>query len=88
MIVNTKFAISLEEARYLRNNNITKEIVCLQGFSNANEYLYCSENNIRPVIHDLSQINIIEETLLENNIKEQPELWLWSHKRWKLKKED
>lgn len=26
--------------------------------------------------------------LLENNIKEQPELWLWSHKRWKLKKED
>jgi KDO2-lipid IV(A) lauroyltransferase len=25
--------------------------------------------------------------LLEDNIKEQPELWLWSHKRWKLKKE-
>ncbi len=25
--------------------------------------------------------------LLEANIKEQPELWLWSHKRWKLKKE-
>lgn len=25
--------------------------------------------------------------LLEENIKEQPELWLWSHKRWKLKKE-
>jgi|TARA_B100000795_G_C22793061_1_gene437881 KDO2-lipid IV(A) lauroyltransferase len=24
--------------------------------------------------------------LLEENIKEQPELWLWSHKRWKLKK--
>lgn len=26
--------------------------------------------------------------LLEDNIKLQPELWLWSHKRWKLKKED
>jgi len=25
--------------------------------------------------------------LLEENIREQPELWLWSHKRWKLKKE-
>lgn len=25
--------------------------------------------------------------LLEANIKDQPELWLWSHKRWKLKKE-
>lgn len=25
--------------------------------------------------------------LLEENIKRQPELWLWSHKRWKLKKE-
>lgn len=26
--------------------------------------------------------------LLEANIKECPELWLWSHRRWKLKKED
>lgn len=26
--------------------------------------------------------------LLEGNIKAQPELWLWSHKRWKLKKEN
>lgn len=25
--------------------------------------------------------------LLEDNIKAQPELWLWSHKRWKLKPE-
>lgn len=25
--------------------------------------------------------------LLEENIKEQPELWLWSHKRWKLNKD-
>ena len=64
------FAVAtIQEAKYLRNNNITKEIVCLQGFSNASEYLYCSENNIRPVIHDLSQIYIIEETLLENKIK-------------------
>lgn len=26
--------------------------------------------------------------LLEENIKEQPELWLWSHRRWKLTKEE
>ena len=60
---------TMEEARYLRDNNVNKEIVCLQGFSNKNEYEYCSENNIKPVVHDLSQISIIEDTLLENNIR-------------------
>ena len=25
---------------------------------------------------------------LEKMIKNQPELWLWTHKRWKFKKED
>ena len=24
---------------------------------------------------------------LEENIKKQPELWLWSHRRWKRKRE-
>ena len=67
------FAVAtIEEATYLRNNNINKEIVCLQGFSHSNEYKYCSENNIRPVIHDLSQLKIIENTTLDKNIK----LWI------------
>ena len=67
------FAVAtIEEATYLRNNNIDKEIVCLQGFSHSNEYKYCSENNIRPVIHDLSQLKIIENTTLDKNIK----LWI------------
>ena len=60
---------TMEEAKYLRDSNINKEIVCLQGFSNKNEYEYCSKNNIKPVIHDLSQISIIEETQLENKIR-------------------
>jgi len=33
--------------------------------------------------------NVIDSfaKLLEENIKEQPEMWLWSHRRWKLVKE-
>ncbi len=37
------------------------------------------DDNVEPVVKYAE--------LLEANIKEQPELWLWSHKRWKLKKE-
>ena len=67
------FAVAtIEEAKYLRNNHIDKEIVCLQGFSNKDEYKYCSKNNIRPVIHDFSQVKIIENTTLKKNIK----LWI------------
>ena len=67
------FAVAtIEEAKYLRDNNIAKEIVCLQGFSNSDEYIYCSKNNIRPVIHDMYQMNIIENTNLSKKIK----LWI------------
>lgn len=63
---------TIKEAKFLRENNIKKEIICLQGFSNSAEYKYCSENNIRPVIHEFSQINIIENTKLAKSIK----LWI------------
>ena len=67
------FAVAtIKEAKYLRENNINKEIICLQGFSDNAEYKYCSENNIRPVIHEFSQINIIENTKLNNPVK----LWI------------
>ena len=67
------FAVAtIKEAMYLRSKNITKEIVCLQGFSNNEELIYCSENNIRPVIHDSSQINIMDTTSLSGSIK----LWI------------
>jgi len=67
------FAVAtIKEAIYLRDNKIKKEIVCLQGFSNSNEYIYCSENNIRPVINNFSQINIIENTSIKKPIK----LWI------------
>ena len=60
---------TMEEVIYLRENQVTKEIVCLQGFSNKEEYIYCSENNIRPVVHSIHQINIIDNTTLKNSIK-------------------
>lgn len=64
------FAVAtMEEAKFLRDNRIKKEIVCLQGFSNESECIYCSENNIKPVMHDFSQINIIEKASLNNKIK-------------------
>ena len=67
------FAVAtIKEAIYLRDNKIKKEIVCLQGFSDLTEYIYCSENNIRPVIHNFSQINIIENTSIKKPIK----LWI------------
>ena len=57
------FAVAtIEEAIYLRENKVKKEIVCLQGFSNKHESIYCSKNNIRPVIHCPEQISIINET--------------------------
>ena len=60
---------TMEEVIYLRENQVTKEIVCLQGFSNKEEYIYCSKNNIRPVVHNIHQVNIIDNTTLENSIK-------------------
>ena len=67
------FAVAtIKEAMFLRKNNINKEIICLQGFSDSCEYKYCSENNIRPVIHEFSQINIIESTAINKPIK----LWI------------
>ena len=40
-----------------------------------------------PINDDSTDPVVKYAELLEANIKEQPELWLWSHKRWKLKKE-
>ena len=60
---------TIEEAKYLRKNNITKEIVCLQGFSNEEECLFCSKNNIRPVIHNKNQIEIIKKKILKETLK-------------------
>ena len=59
---------TINEAIYLRNNNIEKQIVCLQGFSNIEECLYCSQSNIRPVVHCHEQINILKNTNLQKPI--------------------
>ncbi|MFC0877480.1 lysophospholipid acyltransferase family protein [Saccharicrinis sp. FJH2] len=49
------------------------------------------ETEIIPMFDDASKTEPHEITrkyfeLLENDIRERPELWLWSHKRWKRKK--
>jgi Kdo2-lipid IVA lauroyltransferase/acyltransferase len=51
------------------------------------------ETEIIPMFDDASKTKHHQITrkyfeLLENDIRERPELWLWSHKRWKRKKPD
>jgi KDO2-lipid IV(A) lauroyltransferase len=36
-------------------------------------------------VYKPGEISQIQSTFLEQKIREQPETWLWSHKRWKLK---
>ena len=37
-----------------------------------------------PIKHNDQVITNTYASLLEKNIQESPELWLWSHRRWKL----
>mgnify|MGYP003302287359 CR=1 FL=1 len=30
----------------------------------------------------------LDDEMLEKDIKEQPHMWLWSHKRWSFRRED
>jgi len=60
---------TIKEAKLLKENKINTEIVCLQGFSNTEEYIYCAKNNIRPVIHNFFQLDIIKNTQIKNSIK-------------------
>ena len=63
------FAVAtIKEAMYLRSKNITKEIVCLQGFSNNEELIYCSENNIRPVKPYLMKLKVKGSILSITNL--------------------
>jgi KDO2-lipid IV(A) lauroyltransferase len=39
-----------------------------------------------PSSYPEGEITEMHTKILEKNIKEQPEIWLWSHRRWKLKK--
>ncbi len=50
---------------------------------------YCID--MQPICHDVSnaapgKITEAFARKLEDNIKEQPEIWLWTHNRWKWKK--
>lgn len=36
-----------------------------------------------PVNHEVSELTEMHLRKLEDNIREQPEIWLWSHRRWK-----
>ncbi|MBO73229.1 MAG: hypothetical protein CMD35_06380 [Flavobacteriales bacterium] len=48
---------------------------------------YEIEFKIIPMDSDIEPIKIYAE-LLEKNIQTQPELWLWSHRRWKRKRNE
>lgn len=49
-----------------------------KGRYRVNFIMMNNRQDAAPVIEEYAQ-------LLENNIKEQPEIWLWTHRRWKIK---
>jgi len=44
-----------------------------------------TENAKETKLHEITQAHV---KCLETIIKEQPQYWLWSHRRWKFKPED
>ena len=50
------FAVAtMEEAKFLRDNRIKRNSLFAR-FSNESECIYCSENNIKPVMHDFLKL--------------------------------
>ena len=55
----------IEEATYLRLNRVAKRIIVLQGFSDAAELGMFIEDQLEPVVHNIEQIKILEQTPLK-----------------------
>ena len=49
------------EAVLLRQSGVTKALIVLQGFSSPDELKLLAAHNIQPVIHHLSQVDILEQ---------------------------
>jgi KDO2-lipid IV(A) lauroyltransferase len=53
-----------------------------RGFYEITPELLCDN----PSQTKTGEISVMHTNRLEQDIKEQPEIWLWSHRRWKHKK--
>ncbi len=63
------FAVArLSEAMQLRQAGVEKEIVVLEGFQAANDIIQFSQHDLQPVIHHLFQIELLQQTRLEQPI--------------------
>ena len=62
----------LEEAVRLRNAGITKTIILLEGFFSKEELIQLSDLNIQTVVHQLDQLEMIEELPTEKAVN----VWL------------
>ena len=48
----------------------------------------CKARLHEPQVTNDGEITQMHTTKLENQINTQPEFWLWTHKRWKRKREN
>lgn len=62
----------LEEALSLRSNGITKPILLLEGFFSAKDLPIIAVNNIQTVVHNLEQLQALQQANLPHPIK----VWL------------
>lgn len=62
----------LEEARELREANIKQRIILLEGPYSAEELTEISDSGLDIVVHDISQVEMLEQTKIKNSIS----IWL------------
>ncbi|MFO6423782.1 alanine racemase [Motilimonas sp. KMU-193] len=62
----------IEEALALRSGGIVKPIVLLEGFFNASDLPILVANNIQTAVHNIEQLNALEQACLESPVK----VWL------------
>lgn len=62
----------IEEALSLRSGGIVKPIVLLEGFFNASDLPILAANNIQTAVHNVEQLNALEQADLDNPVK----VWL------------
>lgn len=67
------FALArFSEAKQLRDHNITKQILLLEGVFDSAELLYCTQHNIALVVHCQQQLDLIQATTLPTPVQ----VWL------------
>ncbi|RJG47926.1 alanine racemase [Motilimonas pumila] len=59
----------IEEALALRSGGIVKPIILLEGFFNASDIPVLEANNIQTAVHNLEQLQALEQSNIEGQIK-------------------